>query len=439
VRLDWWKRAWKDFQASADPDELVAESSPILIVGSAAAPIITILLLSYVPPLSEISRLSHPWISSGLIGFGGLLTYLAWKRRCRGTLGTWATLFDNAFYSAGLAVAAASSTQATGIALAVIHGLVIVSFPARSYALTRLFSLTMSAPVFGVVLWLRPSLPVGLVLVASLMMMHIVSQETRTKHDNRLRRLLLEQALGAADKLADESVQAALTTTLLTLGHFLHELRNFQTAIAANLEYLGATGELSSGPKQALVEAQEAQQAQSQLLKKTIDDLRSRSSGGSGIFLLRETIKEQAAAARFPRIEVGGEQEFEVRGNVEHFRVVMLNLTRNAVQAGAKRIEWDLQGEASGNAVRLYVNDDGDGIVEEQRSRLFDSFALSDKPGGSGLGLYLTRRYIELLGGKIEVGDSSPLAGASFVIELPARLVCPNTKGAAVPSIDMIS
>jgi signal transduction histidine kinase len=104
----------------------------------------------------------------------------------------------------------------------------------------------------------------------------------------------------------------------------------------------------------------------------------------------------------------------------------MLNLTRNAVQAGAKRIEWNLKGEASGNAVRLVVNDDGDGIVEERRARLFDSFALSDKPGGSGLGLYLIRRYIELLGGKIEVGDRSPLGGASFVIELPARAVCPK-------------
>lgn len=422
------QNAWKDFQASADPDELVAESSPILIVGSTAIPIAIILFLAFFPPLARISQLGRPCLASGLIAVGGLLTYLAWTQRCRGTLGTLATLFDNAFYSGGLAVAAASSAQPTGLALAVVQGLVIVSFPARGYALTPLFSATMSLPTLSVIWWLRPGLPVGLVLFASLAMMHIVSQETRAKREDRLRQSQLERALGAADKLADESVQAALTTTLLTLGHFLHELRNFQTAIAANLDYVEASGELSAGPKQALLEAQEAQEAQSKLLRKTIDDLRDRSSGSSGTFRLRQTIEEAAAAESFPKIDVLGELEYEIRGNQEHLRVVMLNLTRNAVQAGAKRVEWTLDGEASGNSVRLTVNDDGRGIAEHQRSRLFDSFAVSDKIGGSGLGLYLIRRYIEVLGGTIELGASSPLGGASFIIRLPARVLAPEER-----------
>jgi len=422
----WLSKGWNDFKASADPDELVAVSNPILILGSAGAPIAAILALAFIPGLSQITRLTHAWQACSLIAIGGVLTYIAWKRRCRGTIGTLATLLDNAFYSSGLAMAATSCAEATGIALAVIHGLMIVSFPARDYAITWLFSVVMTVPVLVTLVWLGPSLPVTLVVIASLIMMHIVSQETRVKRDDRLRQLRLEQALGVADKLADESVQAALTTTLLTLGHFLHELRNYQTAIEANLEYVEAAGRLDEGPRQALIEAQSAQQGQADLLRRTIEELRGRSSGGSGVFLLKESLEEIARTERSIKLLVSGDLDFEIHGNVEHFRVVMLNLNRNAVQAGARHIECALRGEASGTAVRLTISDDGTGIVEEKRAHLFDSFALSEKPGGSGLGLYLIRRYVELLGGTIKVGDSGSQGGATFVILFPARAILPD-------------
>lgn len=431
MRIEWLDKAWRDFKASADPDDLVAVSNPILIAGSAGTPIAAILALAYVPALSKVTGLTHAWEASLLFGIGGLLTYVAWYNRCRGPIGSFATLFDNAFYSAGLALAAASCRENTGIALAVIHGLMIVSFPARDYAITWLFSAVMSIPLLSLIVWIQPSLPVALVMLASLVMMHIVSQETRVKRDDRLRQLRLEQALGAADKLADESVQAALTTTLLTLGHFLHELRNYQTAIAANLEYVEAAGELEPGPSAALSEAQSAQRAQADLLRKTIEDLRGRASGGTGTFLLRQALEEIVSPDLGAKLVILGSVDFELQGNQEHFRVIMLNLTRNAVQAGARLIECSLRGEASGTAVRLAVSDDGTGIVEEKRARLFDSFALSEKMGGSGLGLYLIRRYVELLGGTIRIGDEGTLAGATFVIRLPARALLPEARNLA--------
>jgi len=119
---------------------------------------------------------------------------------------------------------------------------------------------------------------------------------------------------------------------------------------------------------------------------------------------------------------VVGDDDYEVQGNAEHFRVVMLNLIRNASQAGAQIVECQLRNEASGSAVRVTVSDDGSGIAEDRREHLFDSFALSEKPGGSGLGLYLIRRYVELLGGTIKVAERGSRGGASFVLMLPARL-----------------
>ncbi len=70
----------------------------------------------------------------------------------------------------------------------------------------------------------------------------------------------------------------------------------------------------------------------------------------------------------------------------------------------------------------MIVHDDGKGIPEAQRSELFATFAISDKPGGSGLGLYLVRRYIEVLGGHVRV-EAGPMGGAAFVLRVPGKVV----------------
>lgn len=423
MTLKWLQDGWKEFLASADPDDLAAASSPASIAGGPGALIATLLALAYFPPLARISQLRHAWEGCALIVCGAFLTYVAWRRRCRGFVGSLATLLDNTFYSAGLALAAASSTEATGLALAVVHGLMVVTFPARSYAITWLFSAVMILPVLSIIAWIGPSLPVGLVLVASLGLMLVVSQSTRVQRADRLQRLRLEQALGAADRLADESVQTALTTTLLTLGHFLHELRNYQTAIAANLEYVEAAGDLAEGPQGALLEAQEAQRGQAELLRQTIEDLRGRAVSHDSKFLIKPTLEELRVSEQDLQLTVVGEHDFEINGNVENLRVVLLNLTRNAVQAGATKFHCELHGDASGGAAMLTISDNGSGIVPAKQATLFDSFAISDKPGGSGLGLYLVRRYVELLGGTIRVGNAGALGGAAFLIRLPGRSV----------------
>jgi signal transduction histidine kinase len=114
--------------------------------------------------------------------------------------------------------------------------------------------------------------------------------------------------------------------------------------------------------------------------------------------------------------------DVEIAGNPEHLGVVLLNLFRNAEQAGARLVRVASHAEASGNAVQLAIHDDGPGFDENERARLFDTFALSTKPSGSGLGLYLVRRYVELLGGRVET-EASNLGGAGFRIRLPGRVV----------------
>jgi signal transduction histidine kinase len=81
-------------------------------------------------------------------------------------------------------------------------------------------------------------------------------------------------------------------------------------------------------------------------------------------------------------------------------------------------------GGAGGGGIAFTVTDTGIGMTDEQVGRLFQAFeqaeaATSHRYGGTGLGLALSREFCRLMGGDITV-ESSPGAGSSFTIRLPA-------------------
>lgn len=83
--------------------------------------------------------------------------------------------------------------------------------------------------------------------------------------------------------------------------------------------------------------------------------------------------------------------------------------------------------ETNGGLWRLVVEDDGPGVDSEQREAVFARFtrldpSRSSKHGGSGLGLPIARRAVDLMGGTIYAEEPRTLSGARFVIELPQAL-----------------
>ena len=93
---------------------------------------------------------------------------------------------------------------------------------------------------------------------------------------------------------------------------------------------------------------------------------------------------------------------------------VITNLINNAKQAGATEITLSL---AYSNGPTITVADNGDGMDEDQRERLFEPF-FTTRAKGTGLGLALARRIIDAHGGTIEVHSTSK-RGTTFVIKLP--------------------
>jgi signal transduction histidine kinase len=68
----------------------------------------------------------------------------------------------------------------------------------------------------------------------------------------------------------------------------------------------------------------------------------------------------------------------------------------------------------------LLVADEGPGVPAAIRATLFEPFVTEGKKGGTGLGLAVTRRFVEEQGGTVELLDASPRGtGAAFRIRLP--------------------
>ncbi len=102
----------------------------------------------------------------------------------------------------------------------------------------------------------------------------------------------------------------------------------------------------------------------------------------------------------------------------DRLRQVVLNLTLNAIDATPKGGSVRLRALPSEVGVELVVSDQGPGIPEALRSRVFEPFfsSRSDRPGG--LGLAISRRIAEEAGGTLEVRDA-PEGGAAFHLNLP--------------------
>lgn len=100
---------------------------------------------------------------------------------------------------------------------------------------------------------------------------------------------------------------------------------------------------------------------------------------------------------------------------------VFLNLLSNAIKYSGEQQEIVLSIEIGNNAVIIQVKDQGIGIPEEEQKNLFNKFFRAKNAAniqGTGLGLYIVSKYIELLDGVISF-SSHPGHGTTFTIEFP--------------------
>jgi len=114
-----------------------------------------------------------------------------------------------------------------------------------------------------------------------------------------------------------------------------------------------------------------------------------------------------------------------VRGDERKLKQVALNLLSNAVKFTPEGGSVCLGARRNGAAVEVWVTDTGVGIAPEDQARVFEEFRQvgadsARKAEGTGLGLALAKKFVELHGGTIRL-ESAPGRGSTFTFTLPAQ------------------
>ena len=107
--------------------------------------------------------------------------------------------------------------------------------------------------------------------------------------------------------------------------------------------------------------------------------------------------------------------------DVRIFRNLLINLVSNAVKYSEENKTITLKTEFKGQKLFILVQDEGIGIPYEDQSNIFERFYRANNIGniqGTGLGLNIVKKYIEILNGDITF-ESEPGVGTRFLIEIP--------------------
>jgi signal transduction histidine kinase len=139
-----------------------------------------------------------------------------------------------------------------------------------------------------------------------------------------------------------------------------------------------------------------------------------------GVVMVRERATEDGVRVAFvadPEVDV-------VAGDERRIKQVIFNLLSNAVKFTPAGGEIDVSATRANGEVRVSVADTGPGIAPEDQERIFEEFQQSETGvglrEGTGLGLALSKRYVELHGGRIWV-ESELGRGSTFTFALPGR------------------
>jgi signal transduction histidine kinase len=115
----------------------------------------------------------------------------------------------------------------------------------------------------------------------------------------------------------------------------------------------------------------------------------------------------------------------EFQADERKFKQIVLNLLSNAVKFTPDGGRVDVSAKLDTSKVEIAVKDTGIGIAPEDQAVVFEEFKqvgrdYTRKAEGTGLGLALTKRFVELHGGAIHL-ESTPGKGSTFTVSLPIR------------------
>lgn len=139
--------------------------------------------------------------------------------------------------------------------------------------------------------------------------------------------------------------------------------------------------------------------------------------------LAHSVVEDMAPISAQKNISISAQaQAASTEGMEDAIRLMMVNLTDNAIRYTPEGGRIELRTYIDDHALSVIeIADNGPGIAEEERQRVFDRFyrALGTKTSGTGLGLAIVKRIIDIHHGSISITDGLDNRGTTFVIKLP--------------------
>lgn len=212
-----------------------------------------------------------------------------------------------------------------------------------------------------------------------------------------------------------------------------HDLRTPLTLISEPVEQLSSASNLTPGQHKLMNIAAKNVRILQRLINQILDFRKYENGMMDAVLtevspspLLEEWVDSFRAVARKRdmdlKLKLNLPEDFSMALDVEKMERVVFNLVSNALKYTPDNGKISVNASVSENNFILSVSDTGRGIASEDLKFIFDNFFQVDKvhPNGSGIGLSLTKAFVELLGGTIGV-SSTPGKGSEFTVSLPVR------------------